>query len=178
MNQKQAIALLRKYKDTDEGFRIVLKHSKVVQKHCVELAKKLQKKGFDIDMQLLKNGALLHDIGYFKVYDNKEKRIRHGIEGGKILRKEGYSKLARIAERHIGLGISKEDIIKQKLQLPKKDFLPKTIEEKIITYIDNFIDMDKKRSARWVYNRFKRKISKDYADYFMYVHKELKKILN
>jgi uncharacterized protein len=70
--------------------------------------------------------------------EEQEDYILHGIIGGKILRKEGFYKEALIAERHIGAGLSKNYITRKKLPLPKKDFLPITLEQKIICYADKF----------------------------------------
>ena len=45
---------------------------------------------------------------------------------------------ARIAERHTGSGLTAENIIKQDLPLPHRDFLPETELEKLICYADKF----------------------------------------
>lgn len=54
------------------------------------------------------------------------------------MRAEGYPRHARVCERHTGAGLTKHDIISQKLPLPEEDFLPETIEEKVICYADKF----------------------------------------
>ena len=54
------------------------------------------------------------------------------------MRAEGYPRHARVCERHTGAGLTKHDIISQKLPLPEEDFLPETIEEKLICYADKF----------------------------------------
>ncbi len=177
MNQKQSLALLKKYAPSKEDYNKVLTHGKAVQKYAIELAKQLKEKGIKVDMEIIKNGSLLHDIGYFIVYKDKPNRIRHGIEGGKFLRKEKLPIYARIAERHIGVGLTKKQIIKQKLPLPKKDFMPKTIEEQIIAYADTLISFDKRKTAEWAYKIFTKRAGKDYADFFAHVHNELMEIL-
>ena len=45
---------------------------------------------------------------------------------------------ARVCERHTGAGLTREEIIKQNLPLPWQDFLPETMEEKLICYADKF----------------------------------------
>ncbi len=55
-----------------------------------------------------------------------------------MLEREGLPRHALVCERHIGVGLSREDIIGQKLPLPQRDMRPVTIEEKIITYADLF----------------------------------------
>ena len=79
-------------------------------------------------------GAILHDIGRTKTHG-----IDHGVVGGQLLRESGFSEeIALIAERHIGGGLpAKEAAI---LHLPVKDFLPQTLEEKIVCYADKLVD--------------------------------------
>jgi uncharacterized protein len=54
------------------------------------------------------------------------------------LEKEGYPGHALVCERHVGTGLSKEDIIRQKLPLPHRDMLPVSLEEQIICFADKF----------------------------------------
>lgn len=97
-----------------------------------------------LDEEILRNGAMLHDIGIFltnapSIYcHGKENYLLHGYLGGQILRKEGLPVLARICERHTGAGLTREDIIKQQIPLPHQNFLPETEEEKVICYADKF----------------------------------------
>lgn len=146
MNEEIAIKLLKKYAPNEKLFRIILNHSKAVQKVALRFAKKTK----GVNLELIKIGSLLHDIGRF--YSNN---IRHGIVGAKILRKENLPQYAKIAETHIGAGLTKEDIIKQNLDLPLKDYLPKTKEEKIIAHADNLIFGTEEKSFKEVIKRFK-----------------------
>jgi len=156
MNEKQAIALLKKYSKGDETvFNIILSHSKAVQKIALDLAKDIP----DVDIDLVKAGSLLHDIGRFGYPVHGPDTIKHGIRGAEILRKEGYEKLARIAETHMGAGINKEDIKEQDLDLPKKDFMPKTKEEKIIACADNLVFGWRIGTIDEVVKRFSKKVS-------------------
>ena len=87
---------------------------------------------------------MLHDIGIFKcnapgIYCfGSEPYLIHGRIGAELLRAEGYPKHARVCERHTGAGITKEEIIRLNLPLPHQDFLPETMEEKVICYADKF----------------------------------------
>ena len=128
ITEKEAVEMLRKYSTSNESFNKVLNHSRAVQKLALEIAKDI-KKNHDVDMDFVKIASLLHDIGRFKCY--KENSIRHGVVGGEILSKQGLTKHARIAETHIGVGITKQDIEKQGLNLPLRHFMPETTEEKI-----------------------------------------------
>ena len=87
---------------------------------------------------------MLHDIGIFKCDAagiqcfGTEPYICHGRIGAELLRSEGFPRHARVCERHTGAGITKAQIIAQNLPLPQRDFLPETMEEKVICYADKF----------------------------------------
>lgn len=87
---------------------------------------------------------MLHDIGIFKCDAagiqcfGTEPYICHGRIGAELLRSEGFPRHARVCERHTGAGITKSQIIAQNLPLPQQDFLPETMEEKVICYADKF----------------------------------------
>jgi len=106
--------------------------------HCIQVARKalilgnrIQKQSnVEINTDLVYLGGLLHDIGRAKTHD-----IDHGIEGAKVIRKFLHNeRLAKIAMRHIGGGISKHEA--KKLGLPVKNYIPKTTEEKLVCYAD------------------------------------------
>ncbi len=137
----QYFKLLKKYSLEEKYYKIVLKHGLAVLGKSIEIINK--KELYDkIDFDLIISGALLHDIGSFgfmKNFNNKQvDYLKHGIIGGKILRSEGLEKESLIAERHIGAGLSKKYIIENNLPLPQKNFLPISLEEKIICYADKF----------------------------------------
>jgi uncharacterized protein (TIGR00295 family) len=156
MNEKQALALLKKYSRGDKKvFMKVLAHSRAVQKVALKLAKGIP----NIDINLIKTGSLLHDIGRFSCPPRTALSIKHGIKGAEILKKEGHKTLARIAERHIGAGISKSDIAEQKLALPKREFMPVTKEEKIIACADNMAFGERTGTIEEVIKRFTREVS-------------------
>ena len=52
---------------------------------------------------------------------------------------------ALICERHVGAGISADEICSKRLPLPKRNLLPVTIEEQIICYADKFFSKSKNR---------------------------------
>src|SRR5205085_4689241 len=64
--------------------------------------------------------------------------ICHATEGQKILDDEGFPKHARVAAVHTGVGIYADEIKKRNFPIPEKDYIPETIEEKIVTYADLF----------------------------------------
>ncbi|MBU1204552.1 MAG: HDIG domain-containing protein [Nanoarchaeota archaeon] len=173
ITEKEAVELLRKYSNNKESFSKVLNHSRAVQKLALEIANDIRK-NHDVDIDFIKTASLLHDIGRFKCY--KENSIRHGIVGGEILSKEGLRKYARIAETHIGIGITKQDIKKYRLDLPLKDFIPETIEEKIISYADNFIFDTKRIKISKVIERFSKELGEKHIERVKKLHNEIEKL--
>lgn len=97
-----------------------------------------------VDRQFVEEAAMLHDIGI--VYCNAPRifcegehaYIEHGFLGAELLRKEGLHKHALVAERHTGSGISLEQVMREELPIPEKDYCPQSLEEKIICYADKF----------------------------------------
>lgn len=94
--------------------------------------------------RLVIEAAYLHDIGICKVNApeigclGNQPYILHGILGREILEKEGLPQHALICERHIGTGLTAEEIINQNLPLPQRDMYPETLAERIICYADLF----------------------------------------
>ncbi len=142
--------ILKKYSLSEKSFNTVLSHSLFVLGKSVEIIAK-KKLYNEVDFDLIISGCLLHDIGTFRFVEypdrDQEKYILHGVIGGKILRSEGLKREALIAERHIGSGISKRDVIKNNLPLPKRDFLPVTLEQKLICYADKFHSKSGKKDS-------------------------------
>ena len=109
----------------------VRRHSLKVAEKALDLAEKINRK--DIDKDLLEIGGILQDIGRCKTHD-----FQHGIIGAKILKERGYSKrLSKICETHMLGGLDKEDA--KLVGLPERDYIPLTLEEKIICLADKHI---------------------------------------
>ena len=130
----------------------IRRHSEKVADKAIEIARKIKK--VKVDMDLIEIGALLHDIGRTKTHS-----FKHALIGGKILRQRGFSeKLARICETHILGGLDREDA--KKLGLPEKDYLPVTIEEKIICLADKHMAGTREVSIQERFNRWFSKYGK------------------
>ncbi|MFW9902194.1 MAG: HDIG domain-containing metalloprotein [Candidatus Thorarchaeota archaeon] len=124
----------------------IRRHSEKVADKAMEIANKIKK--VKVDLDLIEIGALLHDIGRTKTHG-----FKHALIGGKILRQRGFSeKLARICETHILGGLDKEDA--KNVGLPEKDFLPKTLEEKIICLADKQMAGTREVSIQNRFNRW------------------------
>ena len=137
------VLLLRKYFDGNErGFDIVYEHSRFVAGKALTIATAYGCDGNDL--KFIEEAALLHDIGVIGT-DTPRLGCRggasylcHGILGREILEREGYPEHALVCERHIGVGLTAEDIIVQQLPLPKRDMTPVSICERIVCFADLF----------------------------------------
>lgn len=111
----------------------VVEHCKRVSAFAVKIAKACKRKQPNVDVKLVEISAFLHDIGRSKTHS-----VDHALEGGKIARAFNLpNSVVLIIERHVGGGIPKEEA--KKLGWPARDYLPKTIEEKIVCYADKRI---------------------------------------
>lgn len=139
-SKKQCLDLLKKSGCHDN----VIKHSLAVEGLALKMAEFA-----NADKKLVSAGALLHDIGRGRTHG-----IQHAIEGARLARElELPVEIVLIIERHIGAGISKEE--SEKIGLPKKDYIPQTLEEKIVAHADNLIYENEKKSVKEVVNCFK-----------------------
>ena len=130
----------------------VRRHSEKVADKALEIADKITKA--NVDKNLIEIGALLHDIGRTKTHG-----FKHALIGGKILRERGFSiNLARICETHILGGLDKEDA--KRVGLPEKDYLPKTLEEKIICLADKHMAGTREVTIKERFNRWFHKYGK------------------
>ena len=146
--------------------------SKKVIEHCIavrDIAVKIAKKA-GADVKLVEAGALLHDIGRSKTHS-----IKHVIEGGKIAKKLDFpEEIIKIIERHIGAGISKEEA--KKLGLPSNNYVPVTLEEKIVCHADNLIQNGKTQPVEKEVEKAVKNGHKQYAIRLVSLHKELSDI--
>jgi len=138
-----ALSLLKKYfTGNRNAFEIVLEHSTMVTEKAVAIARDFSNPS--IDLRLVEEAALLHDIGVSRTNSPRigchgaSPYICHGILGREILESEGFPFHALVCERHIGVGIGVKDIVQQQLPLPKRDMIPITLEEKIVCFADLF----------------------------------------
>lgn len=141
-NEQQIMQLHQKYAVSKMAFSQVWTHCQIV----LEIAEQLMlATKLDVDPQLVRAGCLLHDIGVYPLIDAEAmvkpgvSYMTHGIVGKAILRDEGLPEaLTMIAAHHTGVGLSKQDVIVQRLPLPIADYLAKTEEERLIMYCDKF----------------------------------------
>jgi tRNA (cytidine56-2'-O)-methyltransferase len=143
----------------------VIDHCKAVRDIAVRIARKA-----GADVKLVEAGALLHDIGRSRTHG-----IRHVLEGAEIAKKLGLSeKIIRIIETHVGAGIPSDEA--KKLGLPEKNFIPETLEEKIICHADNLIEKNKRQNIEIELEKALLKGMQNYATRLVALHKELSSI--
>ena len=135
--------IIDRYYPEDNQLRyILLTHSRLVCQRALKICDAHPKLG--MDRRFIEEAAMLHDIGICRcnapgIYCfGTEPYICHGRIGAAMLREEGFEAHARVCERHTGAGLTKEEIVRQNLPLPHQDFLPETMEEKVICYADKF----------------------------------------
>ena len=149
--ERFALEIIGHFYPDDTPFRqMLLKHSYQV---CTKAESIMEMAGAGspgLDRGLVIRGALLHDIGIGRCHApdilcmGTEPYIAHGVIGAQMLRDYGaetgmdLEAYARICERHTGTGLTAEDIRRQHLPLPERDFLPETPEEKLICLADKF----------------------------------------
>ena len=130
----------------------VIGHSKGVSRKAVQIAGNFD----DVDVELVRIGGLLHDIGR-----SKTNSIEHAVIGAKIVADLGYSiEIVNIVERHIGTGLSEEDA--KELGLPIKDYTPQTLEEKIVSHADNLFNGADEVDVDFTINKWKRKLGENH----------------
>lgn len=126
----------------------VIDHCKAVYKKAMKIAANFN----DVDEDLIRKGALLHDIGRSRTHG-----ITHAVEGVKIAERYGYDEdVLNIIERHIGAGITESEA--EKLGLPKKSYVPQTLEEKIVAHADNLVSGSREVDIDFVIEKWKRTI--------------------
>lgn len=122
------------------------------------------------DLELIEAGALLHDVGR-----SRTNGIDHAYVGAEILKKrEVSSQVVSIVERHTGAGILRSEAVK--LELPNRNFVPQTVEEKIVAHTDNLIAGNRKIKLEEVLSMYRKKGLNDPADRILNLHKELSEL--
>lgn len=123
-DEQQCIKLLYEEK-ADER---IIDHVTTVYKLAMAIGKYA-----NADMKLIQAGSLLHDIGR-----TKTNGIEHAVAGADILREKNIDELVvKIVEKHTGAGILPEEA--KKLNLPDRNYILETLEEKIVAQADNLV---------------------------------------
>jgi uncharacterized protein (TIGR00295 family) len=146
-SEQQALALHRKYGSNDR----IVGHCQACAKISEVLARRAIEEGHPINEQASVAAALLHDIGRSQI-----QTAGHGYVGAGILEKECVDGVVvEIVRRHVGAGISPEEAVA--LGFPPGDYIPKTLEQKIVCFADKLLDGDRARPFEEEAKRFIKK---------------------
>lgn len=111
----------------------MLEHARIVRDTALFLGR-IYPVREEIDLGIVELGAILHDVGRCRA----KRTVEHGIASGAMIREARFPEaVARIGERHMGVGIDRLEA--RRLGLPDQDFLPQTVEERIVCYADNLL---------------------------------------
>ncbi|MDD1770904.1 MAG: HDIG domain-containing protein [Methanomassiliicoccales archaeon] len=121
---EQCIQILR-----DEGCkRSIIEHVCTVRSIAMEMARRS-----GADRELVSAGALLHDVGR-----SKTQGLFHVVEGVKIAKRRKLpDSLVDVIQHHVAAGFTLEEA--KELGLPEGDYMPRTLEEKIVCHADNLV---------------------------------------
>ncbi len=142
--------------------------------HCIAVAEFASEMAehCDADKEIVLIGALLHDIGYAR-----SNGIKHALVGADIARDLGLDgRIVDIIERHIGAGIPSDEA--EALGLPKKDYMPKRLEEKIVAHADNLTRHTTRITIDEAISSIQRKLGKEHPsiERMKRLHGELEEI--
>jgi len=141
----EILVLHKKHARTPEALDLVHTHCEIVCGIAEQLySRSRASASAEIDVDLVRAGSLLHDIGVYELYDDAghldgPNYILHGVLGYELLQREGLPEvICRFASHHTGVGISADDVRAQGLRLPPADYLAETAEERLVMYADKF----------------------------------------
>ncbi|CAB1245936.1 DVU_1551 family NTP transferase [Clostridium sp. MT-14] len=116
----------------------IIKHCEKVSQVCACILKKLNKKGYNFDADVLEAAALLHDIS--------RKSRSHALAGANILRKLGYGHIGDLIGTHMNIEVGENDEISENEILYLADKLVEEdrcvslrhrFDKALLKYIDN-----------------------------------------
>jgi len=136
-------SLIRKYyPENGPAFNYYYTHVQAVANLALKVAD--MNPHLNADPMIVWQMAMVHDIGIRftnapEIGCNGTLRyIEHGYKGREVMEAEGFPDIAPVCERHIGVGITREEVLTFGLPLPRRDMVPTTIEEEMVCYADKF----------------------------------------
>ena len=143
-DKNRALELHKKY-GTNER---VVKHCETVTRVAEILVQALEERGTMVDKHAVVSAAMLHDLGR-----SRTQTVHHGFVGAQIVKEEGIDEaVSGIIRRHVGAGISKEEAVV--LGFPDGDYIPRTLEERVVCFSDKMVDGDRIRPFEHEVRRF------------------------
>lgn len=149
MQKSDLIDIIDKfYPSGTKSRELLISHSNSVAEKALRVARKVSH--LAPDLAFIEEAALLHDIGVF--YTNAPAigcygdypYVCHGYLGRRLLTEMGLPRHGLVCERHVGAGLSREEIEIHALPIPPRDMVPVSIEEQIICYADKFFSKNMK----------------------------------
>lgn len=145
--------------------RRVIVHCCTVRTVAEEMVKRI-----DCDRDLVIAGAMLHDLGRAKDHS-----ILHAMKGAEMAIGLGLpAELVEIIRKHTGAGLDELDI--EEFGLPQGDYIPRTVEEKIVAHSDNMVSDNKVVTHMHSVDKLRMKGSKRGAEKIERLHLELSKM--
>ncbi|AGK60492.1 putative domain HDIG [Archaeoglobus sulfaticallidus PM70-1] len=135
LEEDELIKALSEYLKEKGVSNDVLNHTFTVLDSALRIANRM--KLSDEQRKLIIAGAMLHDVGRSLSHG-----MDHAVLGAEILRKDGFDdRIIKIVERHIGAGLTAKEA--KKFGLPERDYIPETLEEKLVALADNLVAGDR-----------------------------------
>ncbi len=147
------IEIINKFYNSGSAlYAIFMQHARLVADKALSIARRVPH--LNPDMNFVEEAAMLHDIAIFMT-DAPDIHcygpypyVCHGYLGREILENLGFPKHGLVCDRHIGVGITLEDIRRNHLPIPRREMVPISIEEKIVCYADKFYSKDPNLTVR------------------------------
>jgi putative nucleotidyltransferase with HDIG domain len=117
-------------------------HCRVVAKIAVFVAEKLKEKGASVNVDIVRAGALLHDLDKMLTLD---KRKEHGHTSKRILEEAGFPEIANIAVFHCSHDFARQDSTQEERIVNYAD--KRVLHDKVVTLKERFDDAKERYPA-------------------------------
>ncbi len=165
-SREQALQLLRENHCSTK----VIQHCEAVANLAIETAEAIQKRGGVVNLELVEVGALLHDLGRSKTHS-----VNHVVLGAEIAANAGLpTSVIAIIKRHVGGGITAPEA--EKLGWPRDNYVPVTLEEKIVSYADKLIETSERVPIEMTISKLREERLEAAADRVQAIHYEIAKL--
>ncbi|MEM0155108.1 MAG: tRNA (cytidine(56)-2'-O)-methyltransferase [Thermoplasmataceae archaeon] len=160
-SEEEAMKILKEEGADDK----IISHSLAVRDLAVKIA---QKAGANIKQ--VRVGAVLHDVGRTRGHG-----VNHAVNSAIILRERNIDDaVVRIVERHTGAGILPDEAVK--LGFPPGNYIPETLEEKIVAQADNLFSGTRRVTLKETVDSYMSKGLAEPAERIKRLHRELSDI--
>jgi uncharacterized protein len=149
----------------------VVRHCKAVAELALKTADILKKKDMKIDCHLVEIGALLHDVGRSKTHT-----VHHAVVGAELAKDAGLPEpVISIIRRHVGGGITTSEA--EELGWPRDNYMPISIEERIVSYADKLIVDSKEASIEITIQKLIKENKKEAANRVRKVYEDIQNLI-